>query len=73
MNRKKLEMKLLDQKNPYGFPLNAPPLIFTVELARKLYFTLNSTDQQVPLPNIRPTSSKSAPCDQFKTRTVNDR
>jgi hypothetical protein len=52
MNRKKLEMKVLDQKNPYGFPLKAPPLIFDVELNKKLYMRVNSTYEEVINPII---------------------
>lgn len=40
-------MKLLDQKNPYGFPLKAPPLIFDVEIGGKVYVRVKSTYEEV--------------------------
>lgn len=49
MHKKKMEMTVLDQKNPYGFPLKAPPLIFDVELGNKVYFKVRSTYEQVIL------------------------
>jgi hypothetical protein len=36
-------MKVLDKKNPYGIPKNAPPLVFDVEMQNKIYFRIKST------------------------------
>lgn len=40
-------MKVLDQKNPFGFPLKAPPLIFDIELQNKVFVTIKTTYEEV--------------------------